>query len=60
MTDSVSEGVSYLLTNLTVCQYRDEEYLCMGKSGSSIDKIDDVVEYEPKDKLQCNLVIVVM
>ena len=29
-----------------------------GKSGSSIEKIDDVVKSEPKDKPQCDVVIV--
>ena len=57
MIDSLNEGTSYLLRNVIVRQYRDEEYLSMAKSGSSIVKIDDIgnVDYKPKDNSQCRV-----
>ena len=36
-TDTVSEGVCYAFNNMVVRQYKEKEYLCMGKSGSSIE-----------------------
>ena len=51
--NTMNVGISYSLVNVMVRQYRDEQYLCLARSGSHVETIEDigdVIEYTPGDE----------
>ena len=59
MVNTMNVGISYSLVSVMVKQYGDQQYLCLARSGSHVETIEDignVIEYIPSDEGSCKLV----